>query len=101
MVRFMWNGVKDDTGKLWKAWYCEGPLLHHPEGTITIYAREYGNTLSRIPGLDVSNGTEDHTDYFETDRARVTPGSKYYPAVLAAYEKQEAHNAKIRGKRAA
>jgi len=100
MHKFMWNGIKAD-GKLYRAWYSKGQLINAPEGTITIYGRDYYPPLPAIEGLTVQNDSEMQTDYFETDRVRVTPDNPHYPAVLAAYEKQEAHNAKCYAKRAA
>jgi hypothetical protein len=98
--RFLWNGVKVD-GKLYRAWYSKGGLINYPESTITIYGRDYWPHFPQIDGLNVQNDTEFQTDYYETDRVRVTPDNPHYPAVHAAWEKQEAHNAKRYAKRAA
>ena len=92
MLKFMYNGIKDD-GKLHKVWYSIGKLNNHPEGTITIYARDYGR-LPQDPDLKVENNTDTMTDYFEKDRVRVTPSNKYYGEIHQAYLKQKAHNAK-------
>ncbi len=100
MHKFVWNGIKAD-GHLYRAWYSRSKLINYPEGTITIYGRDYYPHFPAIDGLTVHNDTEILTDYHETDRMRVTPDNHHYPAVLAAYEKQEAHNAKRAAKRAA
>lgn len=50
-----------------------------PKGTITIYAKEYGNQLPEE--LNAENDTDYQTDYFEKDRARIRPDSKYYNEV--------------------
>lgn len=50
-----------------------------PEGTITIYAREYGNQLPNE--LNPENDSDMQTDYFDKDRARITPDSEYYNEV--------------------
>jgi hypothetical protein len=96
MVRFMYNGLKTEDGVLHKAWYSIGRLTNAPEGTITIYARTY-RALPKVEGLVVENNTEIQSDYFETDTIRVTPDNPHYPAVLTAYQKQQAHSAKTRG----
>lgn len=98
-VKFMWNGIKVD-GKLYRAFYSDGALLHHPAGTITIYGRDYTN-FPAIPGLNVENDTDIMTDYFEQDRIRVMPDSPHYQAVLEAHKKNKAHNDKrFAGRRA-
>jgi hypothetical protein len=92
MTKFMWNGIKVD-GKLYTAWYSKGSLINHPGETITIYAKEY-KRFPQIEGLNVENGTDIMTDYFEKDRIRVSSDNKFYPAVYAAYLKGEEHNQK-------
>jgi hypothetical protein len=101
MLKFMWNGIKvcgesqkDD--KLFKAWYSKGSYAKEskiPVGTITIYAREY-ESFPQIKGLNIENNSDSMTDYFEKDRIRVAPGSRYYTEVNEAWGKQEEHNKK-------
>ena len=86
MVKFMYNGIKID-GKLHKASYSKGPFTNMPDGTITIYAKNY-TRLPAVDGLTIQNNTDIMTDYFECDKVRVFPTNKHYPAVLAAHEKQ-------------
>ncbi len=50
-----------------------------PEGTITIYAKEY--SLHLPSELNPENNTEIQTDYFEKDRARIEPDNPYYEEV--------------------
>ncbi len=88
-VKFLWNGIKVD-GKLYRAFYSEGKLIHYPEGTITIFAKDYEH-FPKIEGLTVENDTELQSDYFETDRIYVTPGNTHYPAVIEAMKQKEAH----------
>lgn len=58
-----------------------------PKGTITIYAKDY----KALPEeLNPQNDSDSMTDYFENDRARVKPGSKYYDEVMMALRKREA-----------
>ena len=77
-IRFLKHAIKYK-GKRIRVWYSKGKLLHHPEGTITIYAREYGSQLP--PELNPQNDSDMRTDYFEKDRARILPNSKYYNEV--------------------
>jgi len=93
MYKFMWNGIKVD-GKLHRAWYSKSKLVGYDEGTITIYARDYWPGLPQIEGLTIHNATEIQTDYFEHDHVRVPPDNPHYADVLAAYEKQRAHEEK-------
>jgi len=89
MLKFMWNGIKVD-GELYKAWYFQGKLVNYPEGTFTIYAREY-ERFPKTDGLNAENGADTMTDYFEKDRIRVTPDNKYYSDIVESFKKQEAH----------
>jgi len=92
-VKFLFNGIKVN-GTLYKAHYSISTCRDEPEGTITIYAR--GGHLPRISGLNVQNDSDSQTDYFEYDRARVRPASKYYNEVKAAADKaQEKFQARI------
>jgi hypothetical protein len=100
MTKFMYNGIKVDN-TLYRAWYSQSKLTNAPEGTITIYNREYWPRFPTIDGFTVQNDTELMTDYFDKDRIRVYPDNPHYPAVLAAWEKQEAHNAKRYAKKQA
>lgn len=77
-IKFLKHGIRYK-GKYIRIFYSKGALLHHPKGTITIYAREYGSQLP--PELKPENNTEIRTDYFEKDRARIKPSSKYYNQV--------------------
>lgn len=91
-IKFMWNGIKKD-GKLYRARYSDGKLLNSPEGTITIYARDYDD-FPKVEGLNIENNTEIMTDYFEKDRVRVTPDNIHYTAVTEAMKKQDEHHRK-------
>jgi hypothetical protein len=81
-LKFMWNGIKID-GVLYRAWYSGGRLINSPEGTITIYARDY-KSFPLIPGLTAE----------EEDRIRVIPDNPLYSEIKAAMELMNAHNAK-------
>lgn len=92
---FYYNGIKDAKGaKLQKVWYSSGKLLNHPEGTLTIYSREYGQFSDLVhASFKVENDSDLMTDYFEKDRIRVLPGHPLYAEVLAAKEAADKHQA--------
>lgn len=86
-VKFFWNGIKVE-GKLYRAYYWPCTSRNMPEGTITIRAKDY-ESFPDIPGLRAINNTDTMTDYFEKDRIYVTPKNRWYPQVLAAYNKAQ------------
>ncbi len=91
-VKFMWNGIKVD-GTLYKAHYSMGGYTANsgiPANTITIYGKNY-DSLPQLEGLTIENDSDIMTDYFENDRIRITPDSKYYNDAKAAYEKMNEH----------
>jgi hypothetical protein len=96
----MWNGIKVD-GTLYKAHYSIGNYTERsgiPKETITIYAKDYGS-FPAIEGLTIENNSDSMTDYFEKDRIRVYPNSRWYDEVKAACEKMNEHNEKRFAKR--
>ena len=97
-TKFMWNGIKVD-GKLHRCWYSTGELINYPEGTVTIYGKEYYPGIPQIDGLQIHNDSDSMTDYFEKDRIRVEPTNPHYAAVIEAVKKQTAHQKKIYGKK--
>jgi hypothetical protein len=102
MLKFFYNGIKENGGKLQKAHYYKGGYVSLPEGTITIYARDYCRFSSEIQeSFPVQNDTDSMTDYFCKDIIRVLPDNKFYNQVLAAYNKQQEHIEKIYGKKEA
>jgi hypothetical protein len=101
MLKFFYNGIKDSSGQLYKAWYSTGRLIGHVEGTITIYAKNYGGFSVEISQhFNIENDTDSQTDYFDVDIIRVIPSHPLYHAVLEAAQKQEDRNAKRYGKAA-
>ena len=102
MLKFYWNGVKEDGGKLQGCHYSDGQLINHPAGTITIYGKRYrGFSAGVQAAFIVENDTDMMTDYFEDDRIRVEPSHPLYPAVKAALDAQRAHHARLSERRAA
>jgi hypothetical protein len=94
-LKFKWNGIKASDGKLQRAFYSDGALLNSPAGTITIYGRDYKPFSAEVrEAFKVENDSDGMTDYFETDRIRVTPAHPLYSQVQAALVAREAHYAK-------
>lgn len=99
-LRFLWNGIKEDGGKLQRAWYSDGATYSHPAGTITVYARTYaGFSRAVAESFHIENGTDIVTDYFEKDAIYVEPSHPLFHAVRAALAAQREHNDKIDAKR--
>lgn len=92
MLRFFYNGIKTSDGKLFKGWFSK-----NDNGVITFYAKEYGHAPKEIQdAFAVENDSDSQTDYFEKDRIRIKPNTKYYQAACEAIEKAEARWAKRR-----
>lgn len=99
MLKFYYNGIKENGGKLQKAFYSMGGDIGLTGGTITIYAREYTRFSEGVrKEFTVENNSDAMTDYFEEDKIRVASNHEHYPEVLAAFEKAEAKNAARRAK---
>lgn len=109
-LRFFYNGIKAPEHKfvLQTCWYSmayQSSGLEYPEGTITIYAREYcyGAYPHRWVGFSaeirnaflVENDSDILSDYSEKDRIHVTPAHPLYPQVKAAFDAAE-EKAKVR-----
>jgi hypothetical protein len=90
-IKFVWNGIKIDK-KLHRFFYSGGKLIHYPEGTVTMYAKDY-NPLPKIEGITVHNDSDMMTDYFEHDRIRITPDNKFYNDAKNALNLYEEHHA--------
>lgn len=105
MIKFQWNGVKEDSRKLVRCFYSDGQLLNHPAGTLTIYARDYGIDGHFGPQMRaafaVQNDSDSQTDYFETDCVRVLPTHPLYGAVKAAMMAHKAHCKRLHQRRQA
>jgi hypothetical protein len=106
-LKFFWNGIKANGGKLQKAHFTKGNFT--PEAmakygfdndTITVYNRSYIRFTQEIREVfTVVNESDMVTDYFETDRIRVKKDHPLYAQVLKAFYAQEEHNQKIRERR--
>jgi len=87
-IRFLKHAIKYK-GKRSRVSYSKGNYTKQsglPEGTITIYARDYGNQLPSE--LNPENETDIQTDLFMTDTVRIKPKSKYYKDVLKLIKKE-------------
>lgn len=75
-IRFYWNGIRVDGGRLIP---CHYSVDHHMEHTecVTIYAREYSGDLPR-EYFEVVNESDGMTDYFEKDHTTLTPEHPLY-----------------------
>jgi len=92
MLKFFYNGIKDNGGKSQLVSYSDGKLCNHPDGTITIYARDYRRLSDGVrAAFTVENDSDLMTDYFEEDRIRVEPSHLLYHEVKEALNKQKAH----------
>ena len=79
MLKFYYNGIKVDGGKLQKASYGGGPWVNKPADTITIYARGYNEFSKEVyAAFTVENMTDMRQDYFEKDKIRVHSNHPLY-----------------------
>lgn len=100
MLKFFYNGIKDNGGKLQLASYSDDSYRRERDGVITIYARHYRSFSAGIrAAFTVENNTEIQSDYFEQDRIRVAPTHPLYPEVLQACEAKKIHDQKRWAKR--
>jgi len=99
-LRFYWNGIKASDGKLQRCSYSGGPYIGYPDGTVTVYAKDYRRFSAEVrEASTVENGTDTQTDYFENDRFRVQPGHHLYDAIREAMKAGEAHRERQHAKR--
>jgi len=81
-IRFLKKGIKTN-GRYVPVWYSKGEYTKEsglPKGTITIYAKGYNDRLPNV--LNPINQSDMQTDYFEKDKARITPTNRYYKKVI-------------------
>ena len=81
-IKFLKKGIKVN-GQYFPVWYHKGDytkMSKIPNGSITIYVKSYKG-VPDIEGLTIQNDSDMQTDYFEKDRIRVFPTSKYYKEV--------------------
>ena len=101
MLKFYWNGIKDDGGKLQTCHYSDGMLVGHPAETITIYKRKYTDFSTGIKAaFSVKDDSDYQSDYIVREHVRVEPAHPLYAEVHKAYQAQEARHAVQARKRA-
>ena len=84
-LKFYYNGIKENGGRLQRCSYSDGALINYPAGTITIYKRDHAPFSQGVQdAFRVENNTDIITDYFEKDRIRVEPTHPLYATVRAA-----------------
>jgi hypothetical protein len=102
-LRFLWNGIKGSDGKLQRCWYSYRNWIPgiDPE-TVGITAKDYERFSAEIHGaFTVENHTDLQSDYFDSDRIKVSRSHPLYSRVKAAYDAQEAHRNRHAAKRMA
>lgn len=86
-IRFYWNGIKVDGGKLRKCYYN----ADDDGESVTIYD-DYGFTLPRDL-FDVKNETDLYTDYFDNDSATLDKSHPLFAYALYCARKADARSA--------
>ncbi len=95
MLKFYWNGIKEDGGKLQRCHYSASQLINHPADTITIYARDYKSFSAGVrEEFAVVDDSDYATDYVVQEHIRVLPDHRLYAVVHAAMLAEKAHNDK-------
>lgn len=80
-IKFQKYYVTDGATKV-RCWY----MLDSRRKCVTLFAKDYGNTLGMIFPEECSNGTDIMTDYFEKDRVVFFEDHPLYPAARARAE---------------
>ena len=88
-IRIYYNGLKVDGGKLIRCYYSINETADGIQ-SVTIYARDYKDLPRDL--LPVVNESDSMTDYFEDDRATLTPDHPLFPFVIYAAEKARARD---------
>ncbi len=102
MIKFYFNGIKEDGGKLQRCFFSDGQLINFPAGTLTIYKRDYDHFSAGVhAAFKVENDSDYQSDYCVQDLIRVAPEHPLYHDVMDALLMAKAHNAKTSAKRQA
>lgn len=75
-IRIYWNGIKIDGGKLIRCFYSLNNDCTIKGDCVSISARDYADLPRDL--LPVRNDTDTYTDYFDSDRATLTPDHPLY-----------------------
>lgn len=82
-IKFFYNGIKlNGENKLLKCFYSIDNSTAESGPCVTIYARDYDHLPRDV--FDVENDTDLYTDYFDSDRATLTPAHPLYRYARAA-----------------
>lgn len=86
-IKFYWNGIKVNGGKLIRTWYSVDNI-NDPKA-VSISARDYES----LPGdlFVVRNNSDSYTDYYDKDRATIEAGHPLYMFALVAALKANLH----------
>lgn len=87
-IRFYWNGIKVDGGKLIKCGYS----VATDQKSVIIYAEGYGAQLPRDL-FDVINETDLYTDYFDNDGTTLDESHPLFKYALFCARKADARSA--------
>lgn len=90
-IKIYYNGIKIDGGKLIKCYYSINNNRNYPE-SVSISACNYDDLPRDL--LPVTNDTDIYTDYFEHDRAAITPEHPLYKYFRYAAIKAELKDTK-------
>ena len=94
-LKFYYNGIKANGGKLQRAFLWDSSVRGRPEGTITVSARDYTGFSREVhEAFAVSNDTDLMTDYFDKDSFYVEPNHPLYGQVKTALEARQARYAR-------
>lgn len=75
-IKIYWNGIKIDGGKLVRCFYSLDNNCTVKGECVSISARDYADLPRDL--LPVTNDTDIYTDYFDNDRATLTPDHPLY-----------------------
>ena len=86
-IKFYWNGIKVNGGKLIRTWYSIDNI-NDPQA-VSISARDYDD----LPGdvFVVRNNSDSYTDYYDSDRTTIEAGHPLYVFALVAALKANLH----------
>lgn len=101
MIKFFYNGLKVDGGKLQKASYSKYEARSTGALSLAIYKDGYCPFEGVSGYFDVENETDSMTDYFCRDSITITENHPLWDDVNAAWEKQKAHRDNVNDKRTA
>lgn len=91
-IRIYWNGIKIDGGKLIRCFYSLDNDCTVKGECVSISARDYADLPRDL--LPVTNDTDIYTDYFDSDRATLTPDHPLYKYFRFAALKDRARDSR-------